>query len=59
MPTTSQAIEGQQPSEDGVTLASGPKKRGRKPKPKTNIEKPPPKKRGRKPNGGKAKKLSD
>ena len=30
-----------------------PKKRGRKPKPKTNVEKPPPKKRGRKPKGGK------
>ena len=31
-----------------------PKKRGRKPKKKTNlIEKPPPKKRGRKPKGGK------
>ena len=31
-----------------------PKKRGRKPKKKTeNKEKPPPKKRGRKPKGGK------
>ena len=31
-----------------------PKKRGRKPKPKTDpIDKPPPKKRGRKPKGGK------
>ena len=32
---------------------AAPKKRGRKPKPKTNVEKPPPKKRGRKPKGGK------
>jgi hypothetical protein len=30
-----------------------PKKRGRKPKKKTNEKKPPPKKRGRKPKGGK------
>jgi len=30
-----------------------PKKRGRKPKPKSNEPKPPPKKRGRKPKGGK------
>ena len=30
-----------------------PKKRGRKPKKKTNEVKPPPKKRGRKPKGGK------
>ena len=42
MPTTSQAIEGQQPSEDGVTLASGPKKRGRKPKVKVGSKKPLP-----------------
>ena len=32
---------------------AAPKKRGRKPKPKTKVEKPPPKKRGRKPKGGK------
>ena len=32
---------------------AAPKKRGRKPKPNTNVEKPPPKKRGRKPKGGK------
>ena len=32
---------------------AAPKKRGRKPKPKTNVVKPPPKKRGRKPKGGK------
>ena len=37
MPTTSAAIEGQTPSDDGVTLASGPKKRGRKPKAKTGA----------------------
>jgi len=30
-----------------------PKKRGRKPKKKSNLPKPPPKKRGRKPKGGK------
>ena len=30
-----------------------PKKRGRKPKKKSDIPKPPPKKRGRKPKGGK------
>ena len=42
MPTTSQAIEGQQPSDDGVTLASGPKKRGRKPKVKVGSKKPLP-----------------
>ena len=41
MPTTSQAIEGQQPSEDGVTLASGPKKRGRPAKTKVKATKKP------------------
>ena len=32
---------------------AAPKKRGRKPKKKTDVVKPPPKKRGRKPKGGK------
>ena len=34
-------------------MSKQPKKRGRKPKKKTDVEKPPPKKRGRKPKGGK------